>query len=130
MVILRTGAKPGSGVIGALVGLVLIAISLIAASKLAETVLLAQRLDALAADTVRRLTVASASINPDTRDILEQRIEDLLPNYRNNLSFSVLQSSNLVTFQIHLNDYSVSIWPGLSSGPYTLSAAATARSES
>ena len=129
MITLRTEAKLGSGMIGALIGLVFIAVSLMAAAKLAETIILTQRLDALAADSVRRLTVASGSANPNTQNELEKRIEDLLPSYKNNLSFSLSQSSNLLTFRIQLNDYSVFIWPGLNAGPYTLSAAATARLE-
>lgn len=116
--------------VGALIGLIFVAICLLAVARLTETVLLTQRLDALAADSVRRITVASGVANPNAENEAELRIENALPNYRDDLSFSLMQTSNLVTFQIHLSNYSVAIWPGIGTGTYTLSVGATAREES
>lgn len=130
MFTLRTETKPGSGIVSSLVGLIFILTFLVSAAKLTEMVLLTQRLNALAADSVRRLTVGSGIANPDSEAGVESRIDSLLPAYKNDLAFSVQRSANLLTFEIRVNGYSMTVWPGLSAGPFTLSASASSHMES
>ena len=130
MFTLRTESKPGSGIVSSLVGLIFILTFLVSAAKLTEMVLLTQRLNALAADSVRRLTAGGGLANPNSQAEIESRIKNLLPDYKNDLAFSQERSGNLLTFQIRVNDYSITVWPGLSAGPFTLSASASSRMES
>lgn len=130
MFTLRTETKPGSGIVSSLVGLIFILTFLVSAAKLTEMVLLTQRLNALAADSVRRLTVGSGIANPNSEADVESRIDNLLPTYKNDLAFSLQRTGNLLTFQIRVSDYSITVWPGLGAGPFTLSATASSHMES
>ena len=130
MAFLRTGSKPGTGIVSSLVGLLFIVAFFVAAASLTKLVLVEQRLNAVAADSVRRLSAGQAIGNTLMVSEIEQHVDDMFPELAGNMSFFTQRTGNLTEFRIQLSNYSVQIWPGISAGPYTLSASATSHTES
>ncbi len=130
MIRLRSGSKPGTGVISSIIGLLFVVTFLVSAASLTKIVLAEQRLDAVAADSVRRLTVGEAFADATYQSGVEHQIEEMFPSYKKNMSFSLQREGSLLTLQISVSDISVSIWPGISAGPYTITASATSYIES
>lgn len=126
---LRTGDEDGTGIISSLVGVLFICFFLISVTKITEIILLTQRLDALASSSVRKLSVASAQGNAQAITQTESQISDSIPLYRNQLSYHLSTTTNFLVFSIFINDYSITVWPGLSLGPYRLKGSAAARIE-
>lgn len=92
-------------------------------------VILTQRLNSLAADSVRRLSASSAINNPGALALAEQEVATSLPTYKNDLSYSLVSGASSLTFTIFLHNYSVLELSGMGAGPYTLSASATSHLE-
>jgi hypothetical protein len=130
MASLRTESEQGSGMISSLVGLIFVVAFLVAAAKLTKIVLVEQRLNALATDSARRLGTAGALQSQNSLNQVEGRIAALLPAYANDLSFSLEKNGDMLDFQIHLSNYSVTFWPNLGTRLYTLTASATSHIES
>lgn len=122
--------ESGSGIVGSLLGLLFVLVFMIAAARLAGLAMLDQRLNALASDSARRLAMGGASASPFSVSTVERHVREMLPGYGQDLSFQVTKATTMLTFEIELNHYSMSVWPGLSSGPYQLKASATSHLES
>lgn len=115
----------GSGIISSLIGAIFVLIFLIALSRLAGIMLVSQRLNAAAQNSVRMLSVASANRNPLFTSQIETKVENEFPTYAKSLDFRLSQNGKLLTFEIELNNFPVSPWPTIQIGSYTLTASAT-----
>lgn len=87
--------------------------------------LVSQRLNAAAQNSVRMLSVASANRNPLFTSQIETKVENEFPTYAKSLDFRLSQNGKLLTFEIELNNFPVSPWPTIQIGSYTLTASAT-----
>lgn len=117
--------EQGSGIISSFIGALFVLIFLIALSRLVGILLVSQRLNAAAQNSVRMLSVAGANQNPLFASQIETQIENEFPDYANSLFFNVNQNGNLLTFQIRLDNLPISPWPTIQAGSCTLSASAT-----
>lgn len=125
----RTKSENGSGIISSILGLLLVSVFLVSTAKISEMILLSQRLNAIAQNSVRQLAVVSSLNNPTALTDTEIRIGEILPKYRSSLNYSYAVKDSLATFTVSLPGYTLSIWPGIGTGPFDLSASASARLE-
>lgn len=126
---LRTQSETGSGLVSALVGLLLATLCLSSLAQLARMAILEQKLEALATDSVRILAAARSQADPLALRAAEAKIVTNLSSYGYQTGFSANNEEGTETFTISVTNYRLSIWPGLVLGPYTLSAAGASRVE-
>ncbi len=115
----------GSGVISGIVGMIFTLILLIGLSRIAELVILDQRLSAETVNSVRMLSVASHNQDPAFMDQIISQLATEFPNYKNSITCQLSRDGNLITLIVNLGNYSLSPWPSIGLGSYPISSTAT-----
>lgn len=117
--------ESGSGVLGGIVGIIFILVLLISLSRLAELVILDQRLSADTVNSVRMLSVASFNQDPTFIDQIKNQLSTEFPTYKNSIQCQLNRNGNLITLAVNLGNYTLSPWPSIGLASYPISATAT-----
>lgn len=115
----------GSGVISGIVGIIFILVLLIGLSRVAELVILDQRLSAVTVNSVRMLSLASHEQDPTFIEQIKNRLSTEFPNYQNSINCQLNRDGNLITLAVSLGNYSLSPWPSIGLATYPIRSTAT-----